>query len=177
MKIKFIPIIIFLITSVVLPQTTGKISGKVLDNNNDPVIGANVIIEGTYLGAAVGTDGTYFIVNIPSGSYTLKVSAIGFGTKKIEDVEVRPGLTTRINVTLVSSAVSMQEIVVVNKKPPIQKDLTSKMQGFETSDLENLPINGTVKGAITRQVRHYSIYKHYACCISTCIRTVCNHTK
>ena len=151
MKIKFIPIIIFLITSVVLPQTTGKISGKVLDNNNDPVIGANVIIEGTYLGAAVGTDGTYFIVNIPSGSYTLKVSAIGFGTKKIEDVEVRPGLTTRINVTLVSSAVSMQEIVVVNKKPPIQKDLTSKMQGFETSDLENLPINGTVKGAITRQ--------------------------
>ncbi len=53
-KILFPNIIIFLIlTSGLYAQTTGKIAGRVLDKNtNEPLIGANVIIENRSLGAA-----------------------------------------------------------------------------------------------------------------------------
>ena len=45
--------------------TTGKLAGRVLDaDTGEPVVGANVIIEGTYLGAAADVDGYYFINNI-----------------------------------------------------------------------------------------------------------------
>ena len=150
--IKIITLFVILTaTSTLFAQTTGKIAGNVLDENRQPVIGANVIIQGTALGAAVNEDGSYFILNIPSGTYTIMVSAIGFTKNRIENVEVRPGLTTRLNVELNSSAVNLNEIVVISEKPPVQKDLTSKMQGFEEHDLQNLPLSGSITNAITNQ--------------------------
>lgn len=143
-------LIIIAATSFIFPQT-GKISGNVLDENKQPVIGANVIIQGTTLGASVGLDGSYYILNIPSGVYILKISAVGYTTNKIENVEVRPGLTTRINVELTTSSVNLKEIVIISKKPPIQKDLTSKMQGFDSHDLQSLPLAGSITNALTSQ--------------------------
>lgn len=48
--------------------TTGKIAGRVLDSQtNEPLIGANVSVKGTFLGAATDVDGFYTINNIPPG--------------------------------------------------------------------------------------------------------------
>ena len=58
-------IIIVFITENGFSQTSGKISGKVIDKNTDsPLVGANVIIENTDLGAACDEYGEYFIINI-----------------------------------------------------------------------------------------------------------------
>ena len=52
--------------------TTGKLSGKITDRDmNEPVIGANIIINDTFFGAAADIDGYYYINNIPPGEYTL----------------------------------------------------------------------------------------------------------
>ena len=60
--------------------TTGKIAGRITDENNNPLIGCNVIIKGTSLGAASDLDGKYFILNIPPGVYEISSSMIGYGT-------------------------------------------------------------------------------------------------
>ena len=59
----------FYITCLILFQfifagTTGKISGKVVDENNQPLIGCNIVVKGTSLGAATDIKGENFILNI-----------------------------------------------------------------------------------------------------------------
>ncbi len=73
-KTIFTLIIVFLLSQIVWSQTS-KISGKITDkSNNQPLIGANVILVGTSLGASSDMEGNYLIPNVNSGSYTLKVS-------------------------------------------------------------------------------------------------------
>jgi TonB-dependent receptor len=58
---------------------TGSLKGRVFDKTtNEPLIGANVIIEKTSMGAATDRDGNYLIRSIPVGSYSMKVSYIGY---------------------------------------------------------------------------------------------------
>ena len=61
---------------------TGKLSGTVVDSETgEPVIGANVIVQGTYLGAAADFEGYYYINNIPPGKYTVVVSAKNYSQR------------------------------------------------------------------------------------------------
>ncbi|MGB6067422.1 MAG: carboxypeptidase-like regulatory domain-containing protein, partial [Desulfomonilaceae bacterium] len=61
--------------------TTGKIAGKVIDaKTKEPMIGVNVLIVGTTMGAATDVSGNYFILNIPPGVYELKASTVGYGS-------------------------------------------------------------------------------------------------
>ena len=78
MKLK--SILLFLISSFYIQaQTTGKISGNIIDSDtNDPLIAANVIVRDTNLGAATDVEGYYSIVNIKPGVYTLVVDMIGY---------------------------------------------------------------------------------------------------
>ena len=75
--------------------TTGKISGKITDRDTgEPIIGANIIIAETYLGAAADIDGYYYINNIPPGEYTVSITAIGYRKTTVTKVQVRIDLTT-----------------------------------------------------------------------------------
>ncbi|MFO7447860.1 MAG: TonB-dependent receptor [Ignavibacteriaceae bacterium] len=151
MRKKLLTLILLFTAYWLSAQTTGKISGKVTDENDEPVYGANVVLLGTGLGAAADFEGSYFVINIPPGVYNVNVSAVGYTTKKIENVDVRAGLTTNLDVKISASAVGMQEIVVSYTRPPVQKDLTSKMQGFDSRDLNSLPVAGVIENILTRQ--------------------------
>ena len=88
---KFTNILIFQVqlNSFTAAGTTGKISGKVVDQETgEPLIGCNVIISEIALGAATNLDGTYFILNVPPGSYTLRASMIGYGSVQMNDLQV-----------------------------------------------------------------------------------------
>ena len=68
--------------------TIGKISGIVLDEKDQPLVGCNVIIKNTMLGAATNLDGEYFILNVPPGKYQISASMIGYGTMTIEGLQI-----------------------------------------------------------------------------------------
>jgi hypothetical protein len=148
---KIIFLLAISITSFIFGQSTGKISGTITDKKGEPLISANVVVQGSTMGAATGQDGSYYIINVPPGIYTLTISSMGFISEKIQEVEIRSGLTTKINASLSPTTLNMGEVVVSYTRPPIQKDLTSKMQGFETGDIQNLPINGSLSNLLTRQ--------------------------
>ena len=78
---------------------TGKVFGTIRDaSTGEPLIGCNVILQGTSFGAATNLDGTYIIINIPPGKYTVTASMIGYAKSNVTDVIVRSDLTTTINI-------------------------------------------------------------------------------
>ena len=73
---------------MIFTQTTGKISGLVLDKDNNPVIGASVAITETNIGTATDVEGYYYIINVSPGSYILKINMIGYKAVTVENVTV-----------------------------------------------------------------------------------------
>jgi outer membrane receptor protein involved in Fe transport len=135
---------------------TGKISGKVLSTETgEPLIGINIVLEGTTMGAASGIDGTFIINNVEPGTYTLIVSGIGYQKKRIENVKVASDFTTTVNIQLSSDVVTLDAIVVQADAPMIRKDLTSSQATIDAGQIETLPVESidqilTLQAGITR---------------------------
>ncbi len=128
---------------LIIPSSaqTGKISGTVKDAKTlEPLIGANVLIEGTTIGAATDVEGYYSIINIPPGSYTLRVSSIGYSTQSIISVIVNINQTTVVDAQLAEKTIQTEEVVVVAPKPVVQKDVSSSTVNLSYTEIENLPV-------------------------------------
>jgi len=146
-----IQIFLFLFNVNSFAGTTGKISGKVIDaKSGEPIIGANVLIMGTTLGAAADVDGNFFIINIPPGKYKVKVSSIGYNIVLIKNVKVSVDQTTKLNFKLQSEAIKIGNVIVVAKRPIIQKDLTSTQSNISGEDIAMLPLE-TVQSVVNLQ--------------------------
>ena len=126
----------------ILAGTTGKLSGKVTDaQSGESLIGANVLINGTNLGAATNADGNFIILNIPPGSYTVKVSYLGYETTLFEGVKIVVDQTTNLPAQLKPKSIQVGEVVVTAKTPLIQKDLTSSISVLTREEIEALPVS------------------------------------
>ena len=108
-----ITLVILLMQVPMLAQSTGSITGKIIDKNtNEELIGANVLIEGTTIGASTDIDGNYIIKGLDEGSYTVKVSYISYQTITIKDVQVQSKSNTKLDVSLESTSTELQEVLV-----------------------------------------------------------------
>ncbi|MEJ2194523.1 MAG: TonB-dependent receptor [Ignavibacteriaceae bacterium] len=133
--------LIILLNGFVIAGTTGKISGKVIDaGTGEPLIGANVLILGTSLGAATDLEGNYFIINIPPGRYEVKASSIGYNSVTNQNILVSVDQTTKLNFNLGIEAVEISDVVVVATRPIVQKDLTSTQANVTGDEIQMLPI-------------------------------------
>lgn len=140
---KFISTIFILIIFIIdlYAGTTGKIAGRVIDaNTGEPLIGVNVVISGTSMGAATDIDGNYFIINIPPGIYEIKASLVGYSTVIIKNVRVSVDQTTRVDITMKEEAIAINDIVVTAQKPIVQKDLTSTEAKVSGEQISMLPL-------------------------------------
>ncbi len=90
----------------------GTITGKMLDENSaEPLIFANVLIEGTTNGATTDLDGKYEIT-APAGTYTIIASYVGYQDKRIEGVVVKNNEVTYLDIVLSDQALQLTEVVV-----------------------------------------------------------------
>lgn len=110
---------LFLIAAPGMAQQTGTIKGNVNDAEG-PLVGVNVLLQGTTMGAATNVDGNYEIKNIPPGSYTLVASYIGY-KRASSEVTVTAAQTLTVNFTLESDILDMAEIVVTGVLNPVSK--------------------------------------------------------
>ncbi|HRI45630.1 MAG TPA: TonB-dependent receptor [Ignavibacteriaceae bacterium] len=148
MRIKIIsPILLILVilsvlTGLIHAGTTGKLVGKIKDGQSgEPLIGANVVIEGIGLGAASNINGDYVILNIPPGRYNVKFSFIGYESVTISSVIVTVDQTTHLSVELNSQSLQFGEIYVTAAKPLVQKDITSSIATISREEIEALPVS------------------------------------
>ncbi len=99
-----------------LAQGKGTITGYVLDKETgEPIIGANVLIENTNIGAATDLEGKFLIENVNAGKYNIIISYISYSKLTIKDVVVTAGKSTDLRVALTSEAISVDEVVVIDK--------------------------------------------------------------
>jgi outer membrane receptor protein involved in Fe transport len=133
--------LIFPLNFLLFAGTTGKIAGKIFDaGTGEPLIGANVIIIGTTLGAATDFDGNYFIINIPPGKYEVKASLVGYNSVFIQNVQVFVDQTTKVDFELQEEAVEMGDVIVIATRPIVQRDLTSTQSNISGEDIAMLPL-------------------------------------
>jgi outer membrane cobalamin receptor len=80
---KLITVFLLLFSGFINAQTA--ISGRVIDNKNQPIIGANVYLDGTYDGATTIEDGKFIFITEETGTKTLIISFLSFETKMLVD--------------------------------------------------------------------------------------------
>ena len=126
----------------VFAGTTGKISGNITDDKTgEPIVGANIIIEGTYFGGACDIEGYFSINNIPPGEYRVIISAIGYQRIVVEKVLIKIDLTTKLDMKLSSAVIQLdEEVVVTSQRPLVQKDLTSTSVTISSDEISMMPV-------------------------------------
>ena len=176
MSKKFITIFvfIFLITGLNFAQSRGKIVGKVTDKkNSEPLIGVNVLVQDLNIGDATDANGEFIILNIPPGTYNIEARMLGYQAQIIKGVKIVSGLTVHLDFELETKAVELKQIqVTAYKNPPVQPDLTSKIQARTAEDIAQQPITnlkdvlmqeaGVVAHRITMPVTSLPVFGQYA---------------
>ena len=108
-----------------LPNGVGAITGYIIDaSTGEPLVGANVVINGTTIGSATDVNGKYYIASVNSGIYNVKVAYIGYETTSV-NLEIKAKHIANLNVPLTQSDFAVEEIVITGNKPLIQKSMTS----------------------------------------------------
>ena len=131
-----------LLPALLLAQD-GKLRGRVTDRDTgEPLVGANVFVEGTNMGAACDINGDYFILSVRPGVYTLRVSYVGYNSVTISNVRVSSNITETKDIKMTSSAIQVQAVEIVAERPIIQRNTTNTVRMTTQEDIENLPIRG-----------------------------------
>src|SRR5689334_20181076 len=111
------------------------ISGKVTDSKDgSPVPGVTVTAKGTGAGTQTRSDGTYSL-SVPNAATTLVISSVGYATQ-----EVSISGKTSLDVLLVASTTSLNEIVVVGYGTSRRKDLTGAVSSVQSKDFVKGPV-------------------------------------
>ncbi len=134
--------LLFVFTFSLFAGTTGKIVGVVQDaSTGEPLPGVNILIEGTSMGAATDVDGSYLIMGVPPGTYTLRATMIGYNDVVVSNVRVNVDKTTRIDFKLRQTVLELGETVeVVAERPIVKKDVTSTESNISSDVIANLPV-------------------------------------
>ncbi len=111
--------------TLAIGATTGKIAGRVVDGaTGAPLAGANVMVEGTMLGAAADDNGEYFILNVPPGQYALRTQMIGYSTVITPEVRVQIDLTTTVDFEPQVETIAGEEVIVTAERAIVQSDVS-----------------------------------------------------
>lgn len=121
----------------------GKIAGMVKDaKSGEVLVGANISLVDTKLGTTSDSKGRFFILNVPPGTYSLKITYIGYTAYLLKEVRVSADLTTNLEAKLSSADIQVKEMVVKAEKPIIDKNATNAVRIVGAEDLEIMPFRG-----------------------------------
>ena len=133
-------LITFYMLNNLYAQTSGKLAGRILDDGGNPMVGANVLIEGTTQGAATDFDGYYVIINVRAGIYNVRIGYLGFKSQIFENVRISPDKTTTLDATLLPEVIEGEEVVVVAQKPLVEFNQTSTVSSINKEEIKSLPV-------------------------------------
>lgn len=150
-NLKLVIIFLSLSSFVLFAGETGKIAGTVVDAvTNEPLIGANIIVSSKWVGgveqkleytfgASADFEGSYFILNLPPGLYTVKASYIGYSAQTVVKVSVDVDKTTTVDFSLSSADITTDEVLVTAYSPKtVEPDVTATKQVYNIRDVENI---------------------------------------
>ncbi|NOY51008.1 MAG: TonB-dependent receptor [Chlorobi bacterium] len=145
MSIKYILYLILILIPLGAATQTGTLKGKITDAElGEVLIGATILIDGTFIGTSTDLDGNYTITDIKPGIYSLKSQYISFQSRIFENVEIKAGEVTTVNVILSPTTVGLEEFVVNAKANhrtetallSIQKKSSNVIEGLSAQQMQ-----------------------------------------
>jgi len=146
-----ITFLFLLMTTIVFAQT--KISGKIIDEKNNPIQGANVFIEGTYDGASTNEQGEFVFTTTEKGSKVLVVSFLGYETIKVpfevekgnlKSIKLKESINTLDTVVITAGTFDAGEKARVSVLKPLDIVTTAGSNANIVAALQTLPGTQTV---------------------------------
>lgn len=110
-----------------------KVSGIILDNNGEPIIGASILVKGTTLGTITDLDGRYSLDNVPENAM-LEISYIGYKTQALKATD-----KNLANITLHEDTEVLDEVVVVGYGVQKKSDVSTAVSSVKAEALANNP--------------------------------------
>jgi outer membrane receptor for ferrienterochelin and colicin len=127
----YVLIIACLLTAFCTNAQTGKLAGKILNDKNEPLAGVSVKITGSQGGTTTDVEGRFTLTLSTGKKYELTFSAVGYGTKTIDEVEVTPGQVTDLNVSLVAAGKNLNAVTVTANRSNARKESTVSLIQFQ----------------------------------------------
>ena len=122
-----------------------SVSGTVVDQNGEPIIGGTVLVKGTQQGTSTGLEGNYTLNNVPVGA-TLVFASVGYNP-----VEIKASNTARLaKVEMLEDSQLLDAVVVVGYGTQKRANLTGAVSTIGADDLNNRPVSsaaGALQGA------------------------------
>lgn len=135
-------IVIILLAFNAYAGITGKIAGRITDQETGaPLPGANIMLEGTMLGTAAGNDGSFVILNIPPGIYSIKATMMGYTPVTVEGVRVKIDLTTNVDFELPMEVLEGESVTIVATRKLIQEDEVSTRHFVSEEEIVLMPVD------------------------------------
>ncbi len=125
-------------------QQTKRITGTVVDQAGEPVIGANVVIKGTTLGSITDMDGKFLIEDVPSNG-VLVISYIGY---KSEEIPI--GNQTSFTIKLHEDSERLDDVVVVGYGVQKKVTVTGAVASLKGEELKASPTTNLTNGMVGR---------------------------
>ena len=138
---------ILALSSIVTVAQTRPLSGTVIDENDEALIGATVKVEGTNQATATDVDGKYTVAVKTGGKVTLSISYIGYKTATVEVGPEENNIVTRLQV----NSNVMDEVVVIGYGTAKKQSLTSSVETISGEELIRIPamnVDQTLAGQV-----------------------------
>lgn len=130
------------VRSALETQQTGRtITGTIVDETGEPVIGVNVRVKDTTIGAITDLDGRFSLANVPTGA-VLQITYVGY-----KDQEIAVGSQTNLSIRLQQDTELLDEVVVVGYASQKKVNLTGSVSSVNMEDIaEKRPITNLSSG-------------------------------
>jgi outer membrane receptor protein involved in Fe transport len=128
---KFFSALVTLFVAITAFAQTGKISGKVLNERNEPLAGVSVKIVGAQGGTSTDVDGRFTLTLSTGKKYELTFSAVGYGEKTVDDIEVTAGQVTDLNISLTASGKNLSAVTVTGSRTSARKESTVSLIQYQ----------------------------------------------
>lgn len=118
-----------------------SLTGSITDaKTGEPLIGANIVLVGTYLGAAADFNGNYVINKIKPKDYSIKVQFIGYETKLYTGISFKPGEAKVLDIELREQSQSLNEVTVVGQKGQINLEKASSEINIAQEQIQQMNV-------------------------------------
>ena len=146
MKKKLTSVLLFLAMSVgVVSAQTSKVTGKVIGEDGEPVIGASIIVKGTTVGTVTDFDGN-FELEVPANGKQLVISYIGMKSQEV-------AATSNVNVKLLADTQNLDEVVVtamgISKEKKALGYAVQDVKSDELTQGANTSLSGALQGKVS----------------------------
>ena len=146
MRKKFTSVLLFLAMGIgVASAQDSKITGKVIDENGEPVIGASIVVRGTTVGTVSDIDGN-FTLEVPADGKHLMISYIGMRTQQ---VDIAPNVTVR----LLNDTQNLDEVVVtamgISKEKKALGYAVQDVKSEELTQAANTSLASAMQGKVS----------------------------